>query len=221
MTSPHDEGHEKMLLEVVTGSRSTADADVVAQLDACADCRESLAELAALQSGLERAGEQDRNDVHEALEGPSGATDDAIAARFRATMASPAQRPQRRWIAGIAAAALLVLSVTGYFLLRSDRGGETLLGRDEIVLDAPTGRVAPGALEFRWHVGADTPIRAFEVQLRDADGLVFELHRTESTSWQVPAARRSGWPDRFAWRVVEAFASTPRASGWTEVRTTD
>ncbi|MBI5432517.1 MAG: hypothetical protein HZA52_06785 [Planctomycetes bacterium] len=192
----HDAEHEKLLEELISGSKPP-DAATERRIAACAECARIWSELRELESRLHgAAGEQDEI-LREALATPDRAQAEALVRDFVARV-QPARRPKPHWViltSMLAFAAAVLVAVT---LWRTDEPGSPqsfeLHGGDHLRITTTGPILATLEWEYTSEVDAD-----FEVIVRDAADpsiVIGEPKHANETKCTWTAEELQAWPER-------------------------
>lgn len=217
----HDKEHESLLERILVGDLPRGAAQAVAQLRACAECRERLEGFDKLQASLERAGEEERAGVAQAGAAELPAKDarrieEFVSARVAAERA---RSKTSRWIALALAASLVGVVAYRPVLPKPEDGGagggrDVPLGADTSPLwgISPRGSVRDfGAFSWRsppLRSGETFRLRITNLDAPDTEPL--EIDNIERAEW----SREDDAGILEAGRIKEFFDRAPRNIEW-------
>jgi hypothetical protein len=224
MIPTHSEIHERILERATCGDIERDDPSLVSLLEECAECRDRMDSLAAVEGLLEKAASEQREVLAGLdLEREAPGTD-LVAPFVRARVEE--QRRTVPWLR-MAAAAALVATSGGVWWIASQTGSEaprreTFLGSSPIQFTgADDGAVPFGTIHWQT-AGAMPPGGAYEIRILDARGTPLpdlDVVRLEQPEWTPSPEEEENLPDEFrlSVAVVDSFGE-PAASGWVLVR---
>jgi len=216
----HDPAHDSLLERVIVGDLPRDAAPAMAQLAACAQCRERLAEFDELQARLERAGEEERAGVAQAAAGEASAKDKRRIEEFVRTRVSSQDSGSRapRWIALALAASLAGVIAARVFWPPSSPGAaieqpDVLLSDEKEELRGVTPKGKTHAFEsFTWispQLKAGEVYRLTITNAADTTAEPLVIANIERAEWR--------WADVGAMQarsVAEFLAKEPQEIEW-------
>ena len=201
----HDDAHERLLAELVTGESSRDAAGVRRALDGCEVCAERLRALERVTRGLETSAAIERDVLRDATEMQRAPGEDRVA-RVLEGASSGKRRPRvTRWLA---AAALLLVAIWAVRTTTLDRYPDT--GELFLAEPHPAGLTPHGATTSFATFGWDLPLPpngAYRVTIwdsRDAERAnpILTSDNLRTRSWSPSPEERKDLPVVIYWEVT-------------------
>lgn len=219
--SGHSREHQEFVERVLGGELEESDAAVRARLEACAECREELGRLRALDARMLAAVREARGDVERARSQVEPGDEALMRRSLEAALPALSGRgpSSRRLLLALAAGLVLLLGAGELFFLRSGREpAEILLSGGTIRCLAPAGEVDDYD-EFSWS-GPLPPGRSFLLSLNALeDGRKGPLVRPPipctEPRWTPTPEERHALPDALYWSVeAHDVTGAPAGNGY-------
>ena len=209
----HRREHEDWCADLASGVTEAVPRALLREMESCAECARTVADLRRVQSGLTRIAEEDGELVAAALKLPSAPGEAQIEQRLRALAPPPAPAhsgaapsrgfDRRRMLALAAGVALLV---GGLWIFNASRSTEpkppqVLGGGDAFTHMHPSDAGDPLS-PFSWRAALPED-GSFTVHLRGLDDAGWELvkRHVRKSEWTPTASELASFPKRFAWSV--------------------
>ena len=219
-TPAHDEAHEAILRDVLTGDRSASEEAVTRLQTTCTECREQLGDYRGLGEILDEEASLEREVLQAARRATSASGDRQVSATFRRLVTEGQRRAGERgrptwslsnWLLA-AAASLTMIGGLGFLLQNepSSPSDPVYLGGAQSLTLAPLGRTPAGDLQFRWE-GQAPRGGCFEVRVwraadqRTATPLLTKLSIT-ATSWTPAPEQAALLSGTLRWEVRVVLA---------------
>ena len=204
--SVHPREHQELVDRVFGGELAESDAAVRARLEACAECREELGRLRALDARMRAAAREARGDVERARTHVELGDEVLVRRSLQAALpglAGPGPS-SRRLLLALAAGLVLLLGAGAFFYLRSvPEQSEILLNGGTIRCIAPVGEVSDYD-EFSWSAPlppGGTFLLSIYVLEDGKKGTLLMKVPSQEPRWKPSPEEKRALPDRILWTV--------------------